>query len=120
MKAVTNDTDLSRLLCDDPLGAGNRAPLRFLQSILALRPAIEPEDFDVCPVLLAHPAADRWTKIDASRLFFDKLKGPKELVMLDNCGHFPLEEPGVSRLEEAILAFLKSVETAKRSQPPTR
>jgi alpha-beta hydrolase superfamily lysophospholipase len=115
MKQVANDPELVRLLCRDPIGAGNRVPLRFLRSILALRPAIEPEDFDICPVLLVHPAADQWTTIETSRPFFDRIKGPKKLVMLENCGHFPLEEPGVSRLEETVVAFLRELPQAKSS-----
>src|SRR5262249_40173114 len=63
MEGIANDPELARLLCDDPVAGGNRVPLRFLRSLLAIRPAIEPEDFDLCPVLLAHPAADRWTTI---------------------------------------------------------
>jgi hypothetical protein len=26
--------------------------------------------------------------------------------MLENCGHLPIQEPGVSRLEEVVVAFL--------------
>jgi alpha-beta hydrolase superfamily lysophospholipase len=106
MGGIANDAEFARLACEDPVGGGNRVPLRFLRYLLAIRPAVEPEDFDVCPVLLAHPAADRWTTVEASRPFFDRIKGPKELVMLENCGHVPVEEPGVSRLEEAVAAFL--------------
>lgn len=113
MKGVANDAEVSRLLCDDPVGGGNRVPLRFLRSLLAVRPAIEPEDFAVCPLLLAHPAADRWTTIEASRPFFDRIKGPKELVMLENCGHLPIEEPGLSRLEEVVVAFLRKLTQGK-------
>jgi alpha-beta hydrolase superfamily lysophospholipase len=105
MKGIANDPEIVPLLCKDPIGGGNRMPLRFMRSLLTIRPAIEPEDFDLCPVLLAHPAADRWTTIEASRPFFDRIKGPKELVMLENCGHLPIEEPGFSRLEEAVVAF---------------
>src|SRR5205807_185487 len=108
MHAVANDPEVVRLACADPVGGGNRVPLRFLRSVLAIRPAIEPEAFDLCPVLLAQPAADRWTTIAASRPFFDRIKGPKELVLLENCGHLPIEEPGVSRLEEAVVAFLQN------------
>lgn len=57
-------------------------------------------------MLLAQPAADRWTTIEASRPFFDRIKGPKELVLLENRGHLPIEEPGFSQLEDAIVAFL--------------
>jgi alpha-beta hydrolase superfamily lysophospholipase len=59
MKGIADAPELTCLLRDDPLGGGNRVPLRFLHSLLAIQPAIEPEDFDLCPVLLAHPAADR-------------------------------------------------------------
>jgi alpha-beta hydrolase superfamily lysophospholipase len=106
MKGIANDPELLRMLCADPIGGGNRVPLRFMHSLLAIRPDIEPEDFDVCPVLFAQPAADRWTTIEASRPFFDRIKGPKQLVMLENCGHLPIEEPGVTHLEEACVAFL--------------
>jgi alpha-beta hydrolase superfamily lysophospholipase len=106
MKGIANYPEIVPLLCADPLGGGNRVPLRFMRSLLTIWPAIEPEDFDLCPVLLAHPAADRWTTIEASRPFFDRIKGPKQLVMLENCGHLPIEEPGLSRLEEAVVAFL--------------
>jgi alpha-beta hydrolase superfamily lysophospholipase len=109
MKGVANDPEIARLACEDPIGGGKLVPLRFLHSILAVRPAIEPEDFDLCPVLLAHPAADLWTKIEASRPFFDRIKGPKELVMLENCGHLPIEEPGLGRLEEAVVIFLRKL-----------
>src|SRR5262249_35934924 len=76
MKGIANDPEIARLACEDPIGGGNRVPLRFLHSLLATRPAIEPENFDLCPVLLAQPAADTWTTIEASRPFFDRIKGP--------------------------------------------
>lgn len=116
MDEIANNPEMARLLCDDPVGGGNRVPLRFMRSLLGIWPAIEPEDFDICPVLLAHPAADRWTTIEASRPFFDRIKGPKELVMLENCGHLPIEEPGISRLEEAIVAFLQRL---SQGTPPS-
>src|SRR4051812_296462 len=45
-----------------------------------------------CPVLLVHPAADRWTDVSISLPFFEGLRVPKRLVMLENAGHFPVEE----------------------------
>ena len=38
-----------------------------------------------------------------------RIKGLKEFVMLQNCGHFPIEEPGVSQFEEAVVAFLERI-----------
>lgn len=106
MDRVANDRALVRLIVDDALGGGNRAPVGFMRSLFEIRPAVEPEAFERCPVLLVHPAEDRWTSVEASRLFFDRLSGPKHLVMLEACGHFPVEEPGLTQLEEAVLTFL--------------
>jgi alpha-beta hydrolase superfamily lysophospholipase len=109
MQGIANDPELTHMLCHDPIGGGNHVPLRFLRSILAIRPAIEPEDFDLCPVLFAQPAVDLWTTLEASQPFFDRIKGPKEFVMLENCGHFPIEEPGVSQFEHAVVTFLNKI-----------
>jgi alpha-beta hydrolase superfamily lysophospholipase len=117
MGRIANDPEVARLVCEDSVGGGSKVPLRFLRSLLAFRPAIEPEGFDLCPLLLAHPAADRWTTIEASRPFFDRIRGPKELVMLENCGHFPIEEPGVSRLEEAVVGFLGRLSRVEGAPP---
>src|SRR5262249_16456507 len=64
------------------------------------------------PLLPAHPAADRWTTIEAGQPFFDRIRGPKALVMPENCGHLPVGEPGVSRLEEAVVEFLGGLSRA--------
>jgi alpha-beta hydrolase superfamily lysophospholipase len=131
MQSVANDPEIGRLASADPLGGGNQVPLRFLHSFLSVRPAIEAEDFDLCPLLFAQPAADRWTTLAASLPVFDRIPGPKELVLLENCGHFPIEEPGLSRLEDAITAFLeklshgappmiRTVPGASAGQPPAR
>ena len=108
MRGIANHAEVSRLLATDPIGGGNRARPRFMHSLLSITPAIEPENFDVCPVLLADPAADRWTTLEASKPSFDRIRGegPKEFTILENCGHFPMEEPGVSQLEQAMVAFL--------------
>jgi alpha-beta hydrolase superfamily lysophospholipase len=117
MPKIANDPEVARLMCEDPVGGGNRVPLRFMRSVFAIRPAIEPEDFDLCPVLLAQPTADPWTTLKASRPFFDRIKGPKELGLLENCGHLPVEEPGFSRLEEVVVALLKKLTEEK---PPNK
>jgi len=109
MDAMANQPALNRLVAGDPFGGNVSVPVRFMHSIFAVRPDIEPEDFNVCPVLLAHPAEDRWTGIASSRPFFDRIKGEKSLIMLENCGHFPVEEPGISQLRQAALAFLSAI-----------
>ena len=56
-----------------------------------------------------HPDDDRWTDIALSRIFFDRLGGDKELKMLSGAGHFPIEEKGLTQLEEHCLQFLEKL-----------
>lgn len=109
MHAIANDPQLTELICRDPFGGDTRVPLRFLESVMEGAPAVEPEDFDVCPVLLAHPGDDRWTSVELSRLLFDRIAAPTELVLLERCGHFPIEPPGIGQLDEALRGFLARV-----------
>lgn len=106
MQSMSGNAALNRLVGNDPHGGGAYVPVRFMRSIFTAKPVLEPEQFEVCPLLLVHPANDRWTGIASSKAFFDRIKGPKQLVMLENCGHFPVEEPGITQLQEAAIQFL--------------
>jgi len=106
MRSVSNDPELSEVIATDPRAGGSAMPAGFLRTFLASEPVVAPDAFDVCPVLLVHPADDRWTDVSLSRQFFDRLKVPKRLVMLGNAGHFPIEEPGAGDLRIALLDFL--------------
>ena len=106
---ITNDPAFSRIFVEDPLVGEARINLDFYRSMTVYEPPIAPEAFDLCPLLLAHPANDRWTPLAVSQPFFDRLGCDKELVMLEGCGHFPYEEPGVSQLREAVEEFLGRV-----------
>jgi alpha-beta hydrolase superfamily lysophospholipase len=109
MNRISNDPELSRIVSRDRLGGGSWVPARFLRTLMSTAPAIEPEDFDVCPVLLCHPGVDRMTDIAHSRRFFDRLPGPKRMVVLDGASHMPTEHPGVDQLEAAVLETLAAV-----------
>jgi alpha-beta hydrolase superfamily lysophospholipase len=106
MDRISNIRELARLCQLDPLGGGNWVPARFLRTLLGTAPAIEPEDFTVCPVLLAHPGVDRMTEISLSRRFFDRLAAPRRMVVLEGASHMPTEHPGVDQLERAVLEFV--------------
>jgi len=106
MELISNDPDISRVFIRDRLAGGSVLSMRFLRSLMNVRPKYEPEQFTVCPVLLAHPGIDPWTPLELSRQFFDRIAAPKELVVLEGCGHFPVEEPGRSQLEEALGRFV--------------
>ncbi len=109
MHWITNDPEFSRIFLEDPLVGEARINLEFYRSLMVYEPPIAPEDFDLCPLLLAHPADDNWTPLAVSQPFFDRLGCEKQLVMLEGCGHLPYEEPGVSQLREAVDQFLSRV-----------
>jgi alpha-beta hydrolase superfamily lysophospholipase len=106
MHRISNKRALARLVQRDPLGGGSWVPARFLRTLMTTPLAVEPERFDACPVLLAHPGADRMTDIALSRRFFDRLAAPKRMVVLDGASHMPTEHPGVDQLEVAVAEFL--------------
>jgi alpha-beta hydrolase superfamily lysophospholipase len=102
MSAMSNQPQLNTAVARDRLGGGGRVSLRFLRTYLASAPEIEPEEFTACPVLMVHPAADRWTPVELSMPFFERLPTGKRLVMLENCGHMPVEDPGIRQLAQAL------------------
>jgi alpha-beta hydrolase superfamily lysophospholipase len=106
MRALVNDPAAKRACYADHTSAGNSVSVTFLDSYLNFRPAVAPEDFDICPVLLTQPAADRWTPLELSTPFLDRItRVPVTTVLLENAGHYPLEQPGLDQLVEAIAAF---------------
>ncbi|WP_254215844.1 alpha/beta hydrolase [Burkholderia multivorans] len=110
MSALVNDPAALKVWLSDRTSAGNAMTMAFLSSYMTYQPAIEPEDFDVCPVLLTQPAADRWTPLHLSEPFLQRIrKEPVKVVMLDNAGHYPLEQPGLSQMVNAIDAFYREV-----------
>ena len=108
MKVIVNNTQLLNKLINDPTSSGTSVSLAFVNTLLEMKPAIEPEDFTLCPMLLAHPEKDLWTPVSISLLFFDRLRQiEKELVILEKAGHFPIENPGLQKLEISIINFTK-------------
>ncbi|KXP14582.1 alpha/beta hydrolase [Tsukamurella pseudospumae] len=106
MRALVNDRAAKRACYADRTSAGNLVTVAFLDSYLNFRPAVAPEDFDVCPVLLTQPAADRWTPLALSAPFLDRItRVSVATVLLENAGHYPLEQPGLDRMVEAVAAF---------------
>lgn len=107
MSTLVNDKAALKVMTADKTSAGNTVPIRFLTSYASYAPAVEPEDFDACPVLLTQPALDRWTPLHLSELVLDRItRVPVQKVMLDNAGHYPLEEPGLQQMQDAIAAFV--------------
>lgn len=110
MSALANVPGAMKVFLGDRTSAGNVASPRFLSSYMNYIPAIEPELFDVCPILLTQPAADRWTPLHLSTPVLSKInRVAVQEVMLENAGHYPLEDPGLQQMVDSIEAFLRRV-----------
>ncbi|MFA6009853.1 MAG: alpha/beta fold hydrolase [Desulfobacteraceae bacterium] len=106
MYALVNDKEALNVFLADGTSAGNWMSMRFLSDYMNYKPAVEPENFTQCPVLLTQPAKDHWTPLELSQNFIAKLTQVKfDLVMLDNASHYPIEEPGLKQMENAIADF---------------
>ncbi|KTT81055.1 alpha/beta fold hydrolase [Mammaliicoccus sciuri] len=104
---VNNDTIL-KIMLDDKSSAGNLATMTFLDSYGNYKPEVEPEMFDTCPVLLTQPSLDRWTpKYLSVPFLFELKKVEHEIIDLENGGHYPVEQPALDELVEAIDNFIK-------------
>lgn len=111
MAAMSNNTALARLCATDPRGGGGRIPLGFLADWFTFDHT-PPESYQGPEVTLVHPGADRWTPPELSERFLARITGPTSAVRLENCGHFPAEEPGLTQLEAAVRSVLASVSPA--------
>lgn len=108
MAAMSTDPALSRLCGSDPRGGAASVPLGFVSSWMNFGHTA-PENFDAAPVTLVAPAADTWTPPALSIRFLQRISAPTTLVMLENCGHYPIEEPGLSQLRRAMLTVRDQV-----------
>lgn len=111
LSKMSRNPELSRMCAADPLGGGARVPLGFLASYLRYRHAA-PESMRT-PVTLLHPSEDAWTPVELSMRVFRRLASPGKVVMLRECGHFPIEEPGLSGLISAVLEVAENATTPR-------
>lgn len=110
MSALANDPAAMKVLMRDRTSAANWVTVRFIATYGSYTPAVEPEQFDACPILHTQPGQDRWTPQHLSDLVLPRItKVPVETVMLENAGHYPLEDPGLQQMVDAIAAFVARV-----------
>ncbi|WP_432261879.1 alpha/beta hydrolase [Cupriavidus sp. TMH.W2] len=106
MQALVNDKAALKVCLADKTSAGKWVTMGFMASYINYVPAAEPEDFDVCPILLTQPEQDHWTPLHLSELFLGRIRHvPVQIVMLQNAGHYPLEQPGLNQMVSAIHEF---------------
>lgn len=112
MANMSSNPGLSRLCAFDPRGGGVRVPLQFLSSWLNFAHTA-PESYAGAPVTLVAPAADQWTPPHLSLGFLQRISGETTAVMLENCGHFPIEEPGLTQLRTQMRRIVMAAGPAR-------
>lgn len=112
MWAMANDPSFVDKLKKDKVGSGSWVYLKFLRTLFEAKPSIEPEHFDQCPLLFFQPKEDFIIPWGISEPFYNRLGCEKDVVFLDNCGHIPMEEPGIYQLREKALSFIHNIEKA--------
>lgn len=100
LSRMSRDRGLAALCARDPRGGGALVPLGFLASYLRFRHT--PPARSGTPVVLVQPARDTWTPAALSLPALEGRRGPARVVMLRECGHFPVEEPGLTDLVRAV------------------
>jgi pimeloyl-ACP methyl ester carboxylesterase len=107
MYTLHNDKKLLKIFLKDRSSSGALVSLEFLSSLVSYQPVVEASDFDICPILLAQPAEDRWTPEHLSTMSLEGVKSEFIIKYLDNASHYPSEDPGVDQLLAYILDFVK-------------
>jgi len=108
MKALVNDGQALKLLLRDRSSAGASVSFEFLNSMILYQPAIAFEKFDLCPIILLQPGDDRWTPFPVTEPFWERVGAPKEIVVLENASHYPIEQPGLDQMRDAMVNFIRS------------
>ncbi len=110
MWAMANDQTFVDKLKKDKVGSGSWVYLKFLRTLFEAKPAIEPEKFKVCPLFFFQPEKDYIIPWEISEPFYNRLACEKEMMFLENCGHIPMEEPGIFQLKDRALSFIEKIE----------
>ncbi len=113
MRQISNDADLSTAALEDRRGGGSRMPLGWYVGVTGAGPKVAAEDYRGAPVLLLHPGEDRWTPIEVSRDYLQRLPVPTRFVELPGAGHFPVEEPGFQVLLDEVEVVVRTLQTSR-------
>lgn len=115
LSRMGRDPALGALCAADSRGGGATVPLGLMVSYLqhdhtAARAS-------AVPITLVHPEKDDWTPLALSSATLATLPGARDTVVLRECGHFPLEEPELTDLVEAVRTILGTLPPGRGDQP---
>jgi pimeloyl-ACP methyl ester carboxylesterase len=109
-KAMMNTPDALKILQDDPRSAGGDISIKFLSSYLYYKPAVEPEAFTTCPILLLQPAKDRLAPYELTAITLRKFRlAHVTTTFLPDAGHIPLEKQGLDAMHQHLVEFITTI-----------
>ncbi|CAH6814946.1 alpha/beta hydrolase [Vibrio chagasii] len=109
MEALVNDKQALKLLMSDKCSGGASVSLEFINSMLEYEPEMAFEDFDLCPIILLQPEKDNWTPFSVTEPFWERVAAKKEMITLGNASHYPIEQPGLSQMNDAMVKFIQQL-----------
>lgn len=112
ISTLVNDPAALKVSLADRSSAASWASMHLLSSYSSYKLALEPEHFNICPILLTRPDQDKWTPLHLSELVLSRVKKvPVKTVMHKSAGHNPIDDPGLQQMADAIIEFLHGIET---------
>ncbi|ANE04766.1 alpha/beta hydrolase [Corynebacterium crudilactis] len=99
---ISRSPGLSKLCAADEHSGASKITWGFLASYLQHKPKL-----GGAPALtLMHPDHDKLTPAELSLRTFKRIPATSEVVMLKDCGHFPIEEPGFSTMIDTVRSIV--------------
>ena len=109
MNFLTNNKDALKILMKDKTSGGASVQMQFLYEYMHYKLPIPVSQFDKCPILLTQPEKDKWTPIHLSEISMKGIKAPFTVKVLENGGHYPMEETALQQLVQYADEFIKSL-----------
>lgn len=109
MNYLCNNEKALQIFLDDNASAGAKVQMQFLYEYMHYHPPIPVTEFDKCPILLTQPDQDRWTPLPLTELSMKGIKAPFTIRLLENGGHYPMEQTALIQLIEYADEFIRSL-----------
>ncbi len=109
MNDLVNNKKALEIFLADELSANSLVQLQFIYSFVTYALPIPVAQFDKCPILLTQPEKDTWTPLTVSQISMEGIKAPFTIKILEDAGHYPMEEKGLQQLIEYADEFIQAL-----------
>ncbi|MEC5145919.1 alpha/beta hydrolase [Chitinophaga sp. 212800010-3] len=106
MNCLTNNREALKVFLKDDSSAGASVQMQFLYEYMHYKLPVPVGAFNKCPILLTQPAKDRWTPLHLTEMSMKGIKAPFTVKLLEDGGHYPMEETALRQLVRYAEAFI--------------